>query len=485
LSNNDENMSLGLGKVDVKILKEHVLRYFPKTFRPSLDGNILALSGKVVISHNPALGVPLETLGFFAFHYTACNIAVKFATPKFAICGIYLPPGTTAKELEVIAKEFGKEAKAYGVEIVGGHTGVYEGINIPLVSTTMFGIKKRESRVAKIGDRVLVVGEVGAEAYWLYSLAHGLDIKEDFWRKLTCLPIALKLANVKGVKVMHDVSEGGIKGSLLEIVKWLNVGLSIRSRDLPLFEGINELGVDPLIAPSYGVLVALVDSGSLEEVSQVLDHLGVPYSIVGKVIHEKRLLIDGKVVIRAVRSELDSLYGVISSSDPIISCLGRVFKELEEMPEFSKLVPQVGTNIVYAKEGAKSLSDVAGLSGRVVVSLGRPKVCGKVVYGGSKYLASFLLEVMKFDVSKRACVNIKADKNVMRVLKELKLSIRYVPPIRVEDVCPITMVVKCDKKVYDAYYYPGAHGIEPSIVILARNPSNLLDILKEVINRVN
>lgn len=230
---------------------------------------------------------------------------------KFAICGIYLPPKTTVDELEIIAREFGKEAKTYGVEVVGGHTGVYEGINTPLVSVTMLGIKKRKSDIPKPRDKVLVIGEIEAEAYWLYSLAHGLDVKEDFWRKLTCLPIALKLIDVKGVKVMHDISEGGVKGALLEIVEWLGIGLSIKSNVLPLFEEFNKLGIDPLIAPSYGVLIALVSNDSLEEAVHVLNNLNIPYSLVGEVISKKKLLIDGELVTKVVRSELDNLYGTI------------------------------------------------------------------------------------------------------------------------------------------------------------------------------
>ena len=53
--------------------------------------------------------------------------------------------------------------------------------------------------------------------------------------------------------------------------------------------------------------------------------------------------------------------------------------------------------MVYSKPYANSFGDVAGLSGRVVVSLGRPKVCGETIYGGSKHLASVILEAVKLD----------------------------------------------------------------------------------------
>ena len=60
---------LGLGKLERRVLEPLLRKYLPGRVY-SLDAN--PLDEEHVIATNPALGVPLETLGFFAFHYTAC-----------------------------------------------------------------------------------------------------------------------------------------------------------------------------------------------------------------------------------------------------------------------------------------------------------------------------------------------------------------------------------------------------------------------------
>ncbi|RLE78134.1 MAG: hypothetical protein DRJ56_00760 [Thermoprotei archaeon] len=472
-------MELRLGKVERGVLEHRVLRHMPLAARPGLDGASLELSGEVVVAHNPAVGVPLECLGFFAFHYAACNVAVKFARPELAVCGIYMPPSSTADDLEAVAREFGREARAYGVRVVAGHTGVYEGLTLPLVSVTVMGRRVRRPEVPEPGDHVLIVGEVGAEAVWLASLASGREAPLS-WRELTCLPAALRLSEVRGVKLMHDVSEGGLLGALLEVVSEVGLGAELTSARVPLCDGVEGLGVDPLIAPSYGAMVVVASEEGLNGVEGALESLGVRYSVVGRLTAEKGLRVDGRLVEGVERTKLDELYGRLTSADPVLASVECALRELERIPGAEALIPQVGMNLVYAKEGAASLDDVAGLSGRVVMSMGRPKVCGRVMYGGSRYLASLLLEVMKIDPSRRACVNIKASEEVLRAVEALGLSLRTVPPIKAEGLCPIAIAIRGDGVAYDAYYHPGAHGVEPSLVIVGGSPRELVRVLAEV-----
>ena len=138
--------------------------------------------------------------------------------------------------------------------------------------------------------------------------------------------------------------------------------------------------------------------------------------------------------------------------------------------------------MVYAKENAKTEADVAGLSGRVVKSLNKPKICGKVVYGGSKHLAQVILAAIKYNKRFRAAVNIKASKEILKALKRLGLSIREVP--RIKSKCPIADFIQKEGKVYRVYYHPGDYGIEPSIVILAEKPQELVEILYKISTQI-
>ena len=72
---------LGLGKVSKEVFRRSVQPYLPMD-EAELDGATLELTHRTVVAHSPSIGVPLEALGFFAFHYAASNVA-SF-DPKFA-----------------------------------------------------------------------------------------------------------------------------------------------------------------------------------------------------------------------------------------------------------------------------------------------------------------------------------------------------------------------------------------------------------------
>ena len=144
-----------------------------------MDANII--HNDVAITHNLALDVPLQTLGFFAFHYVASNIAIRFARPKFMVTELYLPLGSTEEELKTIAKGLGDEARKYSVKIVAGHTGVYKGLSIPIVSSTCIGKVVRTPRKLSKKDVILIAGEVGKEAIWLKSLEEKLVRLLQMW----------------------------------------------------------------------------------------------------------------------------------------------------------------------------------------------------------------------------------------------------------------------------------------------------------------
>jgi len=129
---------LGLGKVTKEVFRRSVLPYIPID-QVELDGATIELTDHTVIAHSPSIGVPLEALGFFAFHYAASNVASRFGKPTHIVTGIYLPLRTPEEHLKVIAKSLGDEARRHGVKIGAGQTATYYGLEIPLITATCFG----------------------------------------------------------------------------------------------------------------------------------------------------------------------------------------------------------------------------------------------------------------------------------------------------------------------------------------------------------
>ena len=116
----DKKRLLGLGKVSKDVLERTVVKHLPMDESPGLDGGVIRLSGEALLSHSPSIGVPLESLGFFAFHYAVSNVAERFGKPEHLISGIYLPTNSTEEELNIITKSLGEEARKYDVTVGEG-----------------------------------------------------------------------------------------------------------------------------------------------------------------------------------------------------------------------------------------------------------------------------------------------------------------------------------------------------------------------------
>ena len=299
---------LGLGKVTRDVFERCVLPYIPLEGNLELDGSTVKLQGRTVIAHSPSIGVPPEPLGFFAFHYAACNVAVRFGKPKYISTGIYLPLNSTEEELVTIVKSLGSEAIKYGVKIVAGQTATYYGLQIPFVSTTCFGEVVRVSAKPTVGDKVFLVGKVGGEAVWLKRLSLGRNT--DNWRNFTSYPAILGLQNVEGVKVMHDVSEGGVKGALAEVLSDIQLGLSFSSENLHYAEDTIELEQDVLRAPTYGTLIVAASHDATDGIFDTCSKLGYQCAELGALLKRTGLRVNGDIVEPNARGHIDELYGI-------------------------------------------------------------------------------------------------------------------------------------------------------------------------------
>ena len=307
------NGALGLGKVSREVFERSVLPFISVEKELELDGATVSLTDHTVIAHSPSIGVPLEALGFFAFHYAASNVACRFGRPTHMITGVYLPIKTEERDLKTIAKSLGDEAKRYGVKIVAGQTATYYGLEIPFVSTTCLGEQTRKPSKPQEGDVVLLIGEVGGEAVWLTKLSKG--DKNVRWKDFTALPKILAINRLNGTRIIHDVSEGGVKGALSEVLRSIGMGLKFNSADVVYTRGAQKLQGDILRAPTYGVIIAIVEPKSVDEVIDICTKMGAKVSRLGPLKRNKFFIVDGLKVEEQTRIEIDELYGSFGKID--------------------------------------------------------------------------------------------------------------------------------------------------------------------------
>ncbi len=74
-----------------------------------------------VVSTAPAIGLPEDTLPFFALSYALGNVLASFAEPEFVTDTITLPPQSCNSAIKLY-RSLVETAKRFGVKVTGGHT---------------------------------------------------------------------------------------------------------------------------------------------------------------------------------------------------------------------------------------------------------------------------------------------------------------------------------------------------------------------------
>ncbi len=163
-----------------------------------------------------------------------------------------------------------------------------------------------------------------------------------------------------------------------------------------------------------------------------------------------------------------------------------VNKLLDVLPIF--FMPEVGINIGFAIEDAKTLEDVCALEGRLVRAGKKIDHLGRFKFGASKHVARILLTAMKFDKSSRCAMNIKYDKKIIDACYSLDFLIgsferKDEPKTTTTMEWGTEQVIKQLGKVPDIIHDKGAIGKEPMIRILGKNPDDVVGKLKRIIEK--
>ncbi|MET1128323.1 MAG: thiamine-phosphate synthase family protein [Thermoproteota archaeon] len=157
--------------------------------------------------------------------------------------------------------------------------------------------------------------------------------------------------------------------------------------------------------------------------------------------------------------------------DPLVAEVEEAVKLLISHAGSYKIVPNVGSNVVAARSGARSLADVVGLTGGIVRVGTRSVPVGVPAYGGSRHTAAVLLAVHSKWPSKRAAVVLAYTAECVRKLAEQGLKVVKTGPHDsleklVDDLK--RALEEVDEEV-DAVADMGGHGIEPVIYVFASN----------------
>ncbi len=306
-----------VGKIDLRTFESFLMPRLGVTSdrvrigpRTGIDAAVFDVGDRsVVIAEDPifpAVGLPLETFGWFTIHIGASDVAVLGVRPELATYSLLMPPGTPEEDFEVIVESIHRAAVELDITIVGGHTGYYPVLTVPIIGgITVMGIAAPEEVVspagARPGDAVLMTKGPAIEAVGLLATlyedelrqAHGDSVTEAALarcRQITVVEDALMAAQTGAVTAMHDATEGGVLGGLWEMAEAAGVGMEIDAAAMLWPEDVEALcatlSIDPLAAIAEGTLLLTVPEADVAAVIGALAGKGIPCTQIGRVIPE-------------------------------------------------------------------------------------------------------------------------------------------------------------------------------------------------------
>ncbi len=264
-------------------------------------GEIMAVAEDPIF---PAPGLPLEIMGRFTVHIGASDVAVTGVKPEFMTYTLLLPGSSPESDARLLIRSISQTARELGITIVGGHTGWYDAVNIPIVGgVTVWGTAPRDQWVSpagsKKGDFLLMTKGPAIEAAALLAVLYKDRIKDQMGSELlsrllarvdqiTVVEDALTAFTAGGVHAMHDATEGGVLCGLWEMSAAAGLSVHVDLDRIVVPEEIRKLAeilqFDPWCAISEGTLLMAVEPGSLNRVEAALMEIGIEHFLLGRFV---------------------------------------------------------------------------------------------------------------------------------------------------------------------------------------------------------
>jgi hydrogenase maturation factor len=293
-----------VGKLPPDILESDVLS-FRGASRPEVligpgggeDAALIRWSGEpyLAAASDPIVGAS-EGAGRLLVHVNANDIACKGGDPAWFVVTLIVPARDGAESVRRIMEEIHSACEVLGIAVVGGHTELTDRYDRAVIVGTMMGPSRYNLRAENIraDDVILMTRHAGLEG--MSILAHdrqdllnflsGEELAEvrSWQNDLSVLKEARLLRDL--ARYMHDPTEGGLAGGLLEIRGACGLGIVLDTDSIPISPmtamAAEKLGFDPLHLISSGVLLAVLSRSDAEEALSRLSREGIPASVIGR-----------------------------------------------------------------------------------------------------------------------------------------------------------------------------------------------------------
>ncbi|NLI12512.1 MAG: hydrogenase expression/formation protein HypE [Peptococcaceae bacterium] len=276
------------GRLTHQLLEKYFLPGFSNELLDELsDASVFSMQeGRLAVSTDSFVVDPIffpgGNIGKLAVCGTVNDIAVSGARPLYLTASFILEEGLPLGELARIVASMSDTAVKAGVKIIAGDTKVVGRGQADKIFITTTGIGLLPPQVnlgyrrLKPGDKVLVNGSLGNHglAILLQRETLGLDSKVES----DCAPLNLiiekLLKRFKSIKIMRDLTRGGLATNAKEIAQSARVDIWLDEQSLPVDDsvrGVTELlGLDPLYLANEGKFLI---AAAADEAADLLDFM--------------------------------------------------------------------------------------------------------------------------------------------------------------------------------------------------------------------
>ncbi|RLF64941.1 MAG: hydrogenase assembly protein HupF, partial [Thermoplasmata archaeon] len=287
------------------------------------DFAALKLGNHYLVIHSDPITGASKLIGWYSVVVPSNDVATSGAKPKWILSTILAYSEDEAKST---LRDIIKYSKELGLSLIGGHTEITPGITRTVVSSTAMGLAERiiTTSGAREGDLVYISKGAGIEgtaiiAHDFEELCAEKGIPEDIIKraKKFIWEISILKEAMIGAKYatsMHDATEGGVLGALLEV--------SIASNHMIIVDHIpireetrticNTLGLDPAKLISSGTLIMTIPQELEDDFLSDMEKSGVEVHRIGIVSrHGVGIVLkyeNNKIIKEYLGEELDKLY---------------------------------------------------------------------------------------------------------------------------------------------------------------------------------
>jgi hydrogenase maturation factor len=308
------------GKATAELFEQVILRRLGAADRDVLtpprhgvDVGVVRVADGVAmaLTTDPVFVVPAygwERAAWFAVHILASDAATSGLPLRWIAVDLNLPPEISDEDLTTLWDAFSRTCADLGIAVVTGHTARYDGCAWPMVGgATCMALGPDDAYVtpemARPGDLVVVTKGAAIEATALFAAtfpdrlteALGADTvraADALFEQMTVVPEATVARSFglreAGVTSMHDATEGGVLGGLLEVAVASGVGLRIDRDRIPVRPEVravcDHVGIDPYVSISEGTLIATVVPDRADAYVDALALHGIEGAVVGEVL---------------------------------------------------------------------------------------------------------------------------------------------------------------------------------------------------------